>query len=118
MTNDWSECSYLVLKRNSTVPGDSLIIIISYKYNARKALSLIATEDTWRKSMLFPIYISNLTCLIVIPFDLFIVPFPCLSYLYMLIRLTPKQSDILIYHWKIIGFLSVVGCGYVQQFIW
>ena len=37
--------SYLTLKINSTVSRYRLLVAIGYKYNVRKVLSLIDTED-------------------------------------------------------------------------
>ena len=45
MAKDWSGGSYLVPKRNYTVPGERPIIDIGYKYNMHKVLSFIITED-------------------------------------------------------------------------
>ena len=48
-TKDWLGGSYLVLKINYLVPGDMPMISISYKYNAQKVLSWIATKDAGRR---------------------------------------------------------------------
>ena len=45
LTNYWPGGSYLVLKRKSVVPGDRPLFATGYKYNARKVLSFISTED-------------------------------------------------------------------------
>ena len=41
-TKDFTGVSHLVLKKNSTMPGDMPLIYIGYTYNVRKALSFIA----------------------------------------------------------------------------
>ena len=46
LTKDWHGSSYLVLRIKPMVPGDRPLITISYKYNARKALSSIVTDNT------------------------------------------------------------------------
>ena len=45
MTKDQPGGYYIVLKRSSTLTRDRMIIDIGYKYNLRKVLSFIATED-------------------------------------------------------------------------
>ena len=45
-------------------------------------------------------------------------PLSCISYLGPLIRLTPTTNQGgLIWYWRSSGLLSVVGYGYVQQFL-
>ena len=46
LTKDWPGGSYLVLRSKPMVPGDRPIIAIGYKYNARKVLSFIVTDNT------------------------------------------------------------------------
>ena len=45
LTKNWPGGSYLVLRRKPMVPGDRSIIAIGYKYNARKVLSFIFTDN-------------------------------------------------------------------------
>ena len=49
LTNDWPGDSYFVLNRKSTVPRDRPPISIVHKYNTRKALFFIYTEDEGSK---------------------------------------------------------------------
>ena len=46
LTKDWPGGSYLVLKSNPMLPGDRPLIAIGYKYNLRKVLSFIVTDNT------------------------------------------------------------------------
>ena len=46
LTNYWpGGCSYLVLRSKHMVPGDRLLIAIFYKYNMRKVLYFIVTDN-------------------------------------------------------------------------
>ena len=45
LTKYWPVGSYLVFRSKPMVPGDNLIIAIGYKYNARKVLSFIFTNN-------------------------------------------------------------------------
>ena len=45
LTKDWPGGSYLVLRSKPMVPGGRPLIDIGYKYNARKVLSFIVTEN-------------------------------------------------------------------------
>ena len=45
LTKNWPGGSYLVLRSKHMVPGVRLLIAIGYKYNARKVLSFIVTEN-------------------------------------------------------------------------
>ena len=45
LTKDWPGGSYLVLRSNHMVPGDRPLIDIGYKYNSRKVLSFIVTDN-------------------------------------------------------------------------
>ena len=45
LTNAWPGGSYLVLRSKPMVLGDRPLIAIGYKYNARKVLSFIVTEN-------------------------------------------------------------------------
>ena len=44
LMKDWPGGSYLVLKSTPRFPGESPLLVISYKYNSRKVLGFIATE--------------------------------------------------------------------------
>ena len=46
LKKDWPGGSYLVLNSKPMVSGDSSIIGIDYKYNARKVLYLIVTDES------------------------------------------------------------------------
>ena len=46
LTKDWPGGSYLVLRSKPMAPGDRPLIAIGYKYNARKVLSFIVTENS------------------------------------------------------------------------
>ena len=45
LTKDWSGGYYLVLRSKPMVPGGRPLIAIGYKYNTRKVLSFIVTEN-------------------------------------------------------------------------
>ena len=46
LTKNWPGGSYLVLRSKPMVPGDRPLIAIGYKYNARKFLLLIVTDNS------------------------------------------------------------------------
>ena len=46
LTKNWPGGSYLVLRSKPMVPGGRSLISIGYKYNARKVLSFIVTDNT------------------------------------------------------------------------
>ena len=56
------------------VPGDRPLIDIGYKYNTRKVLSFIVTDNVGTTKTGIPIYTSILTNLLMFPFVLLIVP--------------------------------------------
>ena len=58
MTEDWTGCSYHVLKSNPMVPGDGPIMVIGYKYNSRKVLSFVAREEAGSTKSNIP-YLSD-----------------------------------------------------------
>ena len=45
LTKDWPGGSYLVLRSKPMVPGGQPLIAIGHKYNARKVLSFIVTDN-------------------------------------------------------------------------
>ena len=45
LTKNWPGGSYLVLRSKPMVPGGRTLIAIGYKYNARKVLSFIVTDN-------------------------------------------------------------------------
>ena len=45
LTRDWPGGSYLMLRSKPMVPGDRTLIAISYKYNLRKVLYFIVTDN-------------------------------------------------------------------------
>ena len=95
------------------VPGDRPLITIGYKYNARKILYFIVTDNSGSTK-------TCITCLSMYPdqftnfsFALLLVPLLCQKNL-LLMRLTPTTNqDSLIWNWRRGGLLNVVGCGYV-----
>ena len=46
LTKNWPGGSYLVLRSNPMVPGGRPLIAIGYKYNARKVIHFIVTDNT------------------------------------------------------------------------
>ena len=58
LTKKWPGGSYLVLRSKPMVPGGRLLIAIGYKYNVRKVLSIIVTDNTGRKKTVIP-YLSK-----------------------------------------------------------
>ena len=46
LTKNWPGGSYLVLRSKPMVPGGRPLISIGYKYNARKDLSFIVTDNS------------------------------------------------------------------------
>ena len=67
--------SYLMLKIKSTVSGERPLIDIGYKYNVRKILYFVATEDTGSTSIISPIYPSTPTRFLFFLFSLLLVLF-------------------------------------------
>ena len=59
------------------VTGGRPLISIGYKYNARKVLSFIVTDNAGAQILVFPIYPSILTNLLMFPFALLLVPLLC-----------------------------------------
>ena len=110
---------YLVLKKNYMMPRGLTLIAIGYKYNARKDLSFIATEYTGGAQYIIT-YLSNYS-------DLFyndyihptVHPRSVSKFLASVNEVdSQKNPDSLIQYCKITGFISVVGYGYVVQFLW
>ena len=58
LTNYWPGGSYLLLKRNSTVPGYRGLLAVGYKYNYRKFLYFVTTELAGITKAAIP-YLSN-----------------------------------------------------------
>ena len=58
LTKDWPGGPYLVLRSKPMVPGDRPLIAIGYKYNARKVLSFIVTDNAGSKNTGIP-YLSK-----------------------------------------------------------
>ena len=100
------------------VPGDRTLIAIGYKYNARKVLSFIVTDNVGITKTGTP-YLSKYPDQFT-DVDIRPVSRPLVMYFFLLLmRLTPtKNQDSLIWHFRSGGLLSVVVCGYVQQFLW
>ena len=80
-----------MLRRNPVVPRDRPLIAITYKYNARKVLFLISTDDSGITKAYIPYLFKCTDQFEIFSFPLFIFPLSCLSYLDLLIRLTPKK---------------------------
>ena len=118
LTKDWTGGSYLVFRSKPMVPGDRPLIAIGYKYNARKVLYFIVTENARSTN-------TGITYLSKYP-DQFnnvaICPVACplvMSKNLLLMRLNPTTNqDSLIWHWRSVGLLNLFGCGYVQQLLW
>ena len=96
------------------VPGYRPLIAIGYKYNARKFLSFIVTENAGRTNTGIP-YLSNypdqFTNVAIHPVAR---PLVISIYFLLLTRLTTTTNqDILIWNCRRGGLLSVVGCSYV-----
>ena len=68
----WPGGSDLVFKSNLVVPGDSIILDIGHKYNSMEFLSFIETDREGLKK-LSPIYLSNLTILLIFLFKLLFI---------------------------------------------
>ena len=77
LKKDWPGGSYLVLSSKPIVPGDRTLIAIGYKYNARKVLYFIVTENAGSTKTGIPYYLSILTNLLMLPFALLLVPLLC-----------------------------------------
>ena len=102
LTKDWPGGSYLVLRSKPMVPGDKPLIAIGYKYNARKVVHFIVTDNA-RSTKTGIHYLSKhpeqFTNVAIIPVS---HPLVMLKKL-LLMRLTPTTNqDSLICH-----------CGYV-----
>ena len=58
LTKNWPGGSYLVLRSKPMVPGGRPLIAVGYKYNARKVLSFIVTDNAGRTKNGIP-YLSK-----------------------------------------------------------
>ena len=101
------------------VPKDRPLIDIGYNYNAQKFISFIVTDNAGSTKTDIPYlskYPDQVTNVAICPVDHTLV----MSKKHLLLmRLTPtKIQDGLIWHWRSGGLLKMVGCGYVQQFLW
>ena len=70
LTKDWLGGYYLVLRSKYMVPRRRPLISIGYKYNERKVLYVIITENAWSTQAGFPILdqFSNVsTCPVACP---------------------------------------------------
>ena len=83
LTKDWPGGSYIVLRSKPMVPGCRPLIAIGYKYNARKVLSFIVTDNTGstktgfpRMNPLFPQHLWLLDGLQLLYLSWWIVPSP------------------------------------------
>ena len=119
LTNDWPGGSYLVLRSNPMVPGDRPLISIGYKYNARKFLSFIVTDNSGSTKTGIP-YLSKYPDQFTnVAFRPVARPLVVSKTFLLLMRLTLTTNQYnLIWHWISGGLLNVVVCGYVQQFLW
>ena len=100
------------------LPGFRPIISIGYKYNMRKVISFIVTDNAGSTEARIPYYLTILTSFLMFSFILLLVPFYCISSLGMLMRLTAtKNQSIMIWCWRSSGLLSVVGYCYLRQYL-
>ena len=101
------------------VPSGRPLIVIGYKYNARRVLYFIVTENAGITKTSIPYlskYSEKFTNVAINPVS---CPLVISKTFLMLMRLTPTTNkDILIWHWRSGGLLSVVGCGYILQLLW
>ena len=67
----------IVLRSKPMVPGGWPLIDIGYKYNVRKVLYFIVRTTQVAQRLVFPIYPSILTSLLMFPFALLLVPLLC-----------------------------------------
>ena len=107
-----------MLKSKLMVPGDRPLIAIGYKYNARKFLSFIVTENagsTQEDLTYLSKYLGQFTNVTI---SLFLAPLSCLSYLGKLMRFTPTiNQGIMIWRRRSSGLLCVVVYCYVGQLL-
>ena len=107
-----------MLKRKPMVPGDRPIIAIGYKYNVRKVLSFIVTDNAGSTKTGIPYlskYPDQFTNVSIRPVSRPLV----MSKNLILMRLTPTTNQYsLIWHWRSGGLLSAVGCCYVRHLLW
>ena len=118
LTKDWPGGSYLVLRSKPMVPGYRPLIAIGYKYNARKVLSFIVTENagsTKTGITYLSKYPDQFTNVAIRPVAR---PLIMSKNILLLMRLTPTTNQgSLIWQWRSSGLLSVNGCGYVRQLL-
>ena len=119
LTKDRIGDSYLMLRSKPIFSGVMSLISIDYKYNARKFLSFIVTDNAGITQLGIP-YLSKypkfFTNVAIHPVARTLV---MSKFLLLLMRLThTTNQDIMIWQWKSGGLLSVVGCGYVCQLLW
>ena len=103
----WSGGSYLVLRSRHTIPQGTPLISIGYKHYTQNVIYLITQAVIT--------YLSKYSGhFLMLPFTLLLAPLSCISYLYLLIRLTTTTNQgSLIWQWGSYELLSVGVYGYV-----
>ena len=103
-----------MLRSKSVVTRDMPLIAIGYKYNARKVLSFIVTDNAGSAKTGIPYlskYPDQFTNVAIHPVA---CPLVMSIFFLLLMRLNPTTNqESLIWHWRSGGLLNVVGCGYV-----
>ena len=111
LTKDWTGGSYLMLRSKPMVPRGRPLITIGYKYNVWKLLFLLLQKTQVAQRQVLTICLSTLTSFLMLPISLLLSPFPYISSLDILMRLTPTTNKgSLIWNWISSGLLSVFGC--------
>ena len=57
LTKDWPGGSHLVLRSKPMVPGERPLTTVGYKYNLRKVLYLIVTDNAWEHICQYSLFI-------------------------------------------------------------
>ena len=101
------------------LPGDRPLISIGCKYNARKVISFIVTDNTGSTKTGIPYlskYPDQFTNAAIHPVA---CPLVMSKTFLLLMRLIPTTNqDNLIWYWISGRLLNVFGCVYVQQLLW
>ena len=99
-------------------PGTGRLLLSATSIMHGRFYILLLQTTQGAQRLVFPINLSILTNLLMLPFALLVVPLLCQKNL-LLMSLNPTTNqDSLIWHCRSGGLLNLVGCGYVLQLLW
>ena len=119
LTRNWPVGSYLVLRSKPMVPRGRPLIVVGYKYNARKVLSFIVTENSGSTKTGIPYlseYPDQFTNVSIRPVARPVVMSKINSAVNEVdSHNKSRQSDLALEQWWV---TQLVGYGYVRQLLW